>query len=382
MDQYSRTGRRKIYLAMAGLVIMLIPLFYANFLAGKLAIRERSKVEMYARTIEEINNNRDLNADFTYHHDMLERLRDLPMITVREDGSIHDMINFPKGTDTVKALAELKVSGIPPIEGEGYTRFIYYKYPSIMTWIQYFPLIQVFLLLLYAGIGYAVFNISRREEQNRVWVGMAKETAHQLGTPISGILGWVEALKSNDLADMSKDDIIKEIEFDTQKLQQVADRFSKIGSAPELEIRSLVPELIIAKDYMKARAPKKVAFDFPLNEGKEYRAKVNPNLFSWVLENLLRNALDAMEGTGKITASIYEEDQMVHIDISDTGKGIPSSKFSTIFKPGYSTKSRGWGLGLSLAKRIIENYHQGKIFVKNSEPGKGTTITIHLPVVA
>ena len=279
---------------------------------------------------------------------------------------------------TLKLFRE---SGIAPIEGFGYARYIYYRHPYVLTLLSYFPWVQVFLLLIYILIAYAVFSASRKEEQNRVWVGMAKETAHQLGTPISGIIGWIENLKSNtESQDPEQSEILFEMERDVNKLQQVADRFSKIGSIPELQKMNLIDELLICKNYIEARASKLVEFQFPENSPAEFYSMINSNLFHWVIENLLRNALDAMDGKGVIKVNVVQEEVGVNkIFIQDTGKGIPASKLKTVFKPGYTTKLRGWGLGLSLSKRIIENYHKGKIYVSHSEINKGTCFVIELP---
>ncbi|MEL7221639.1 MAG: HAMP domain-containing sensor histidine kinase, partial [Bacteroidota bacterium] len=222
-------------------------------------------------------------------------------------------------------------------------------------------------------------NASRRSEQNRVWVGMAKETAHQLGTPISAILAWIEHLKLVRAEDAETMEIAGELRNDVQRLELIADRFSKIGSTPKLDQINVYEEINICKDYMQRRAPRKVSFDFPSLEETPILVGINPPLFDWVIENLLRNALDAMDGKGEIAAEVYEDNTNVYIDISDTGKGIPAANFKRVFQPGFTTKKRGWGLGLSLTKRIIEDYHQGKIFVKKSEEGKGTTFTISLP---
>lgn len=381
MNLYNKTGTWKIILGITGVVFLIIPWFYSNYLAKKLEEGERAKVEIFAKTLDDLANNPDLEADFTYQNMILEKLKDIPMIAVSEEGKIIDVINFPTIKDTLSTLLELKQSGLAPIEGFGYARYIYYKHPYILTLLSYFPWVQLLLLLVYVLIGYAVFNAARTEEQNRVWVGMAKETAHQLGTPISGIMGWIENLKMHSDTVPDQKEIIAEMEHDIQKLQQVADRFSKIGSIPELKLTSLCDELNLAKKYMEARASSQVIFDFPIKAAQDDKAMINSNLFQWVIENLLRNALDALDGKGKITARIQSMNGQHAISIQDDGKGIPASKLKTIFKPGYTTKERGWGLGLSLSKRIIENYHNGKIYVSQSELGRGTTFIIELPMI-
>jgi signal transduction histidine kinase len=244
-----------------------------------------------------------------------------------------------------------------------------------------YPLLQLSLIGAFIVLGYIGFSSARRAEQNQVWLGMAKETAHQLGTPITAILGWIETLKAVNEDRPDNQEMLEELRNDVTRLELVADRFSKIGASPDLSPINFYDQLEKNRDYMQRRAPRKVEFDFPKpGENTPILAGINAPLFDWVIENLLRNAIDSMEGgVGKISARVYEEGKFVCLDITDTGKGIQPGKFKTVFKPGYSTKTRGWGLGLSLSKRIIEQYHRGKIFVKNSEPGKGTTFTVKLP---
>lgn len=377
MNLYTNTSRWKLILFGLGLVFMILPLFYSNYLAKKLSALELSKVKLFETTLVEITNTSNLNEDMSYELDILTKsIMDLQVVSINRNNEI-EFYNFPANTDTLTLLNELKSNGPPPVISDDYT--IYYRYPKILTWLSYFPLVQLFLLLLYAGIGYAVFNASRKEEQNRIWVGMAKETAHQLGTPISGMMGWIEHLRTNNLNSTEQEQVINEMEYDIQKLQQVADRFSKIGSKPELILTDLYPVLVSCKNYIAARASKNIQFEILKKDRLSVMASINVNLFSWVIENLLRNSLDAMDHKGLIQFDLMEDSHWIYLDIKDSGKGIPNSQWKTIFKPGFTTKTRGWGLGLSLARRIIENYHQGKIYVKTAEIGKGTTISIQLP---
>ncbi|MEY3422340.1 MAG: hypothetical protein RIR48_2647, partial [Bacteroidota bacterium] len=235
------------------------------------------------------------------------------------------------------------------------------------------------LVSLYIALGYFLFSSSRRAEQNRVWAGMAKETAHQLGTPISAIIGWIEYLRDNYKDDPGKLEVVNELNKDVERLELVADRFSKIGSEPVLQEANIYDELVEVKEYLQRRAPRKIVFEFFRPEIAIF-AMINKHLFAWVIENLVRNSLDAMDGKGRIWCQIYKQNNYVYIELSDTGHGIPSGKFKSIFNPGYSTKKRGWGLGLSLAKRIVEEYHKGKIFVKSSKPNEETTFCIVLPL--
>jgi signal transduction histidine kinase len=303
---------------------------------------------------------------------------DVPVILVQEDGSIYDSRNIDE--ENIEAeLEQIKKNGPPPLEGQGYASKIYFKHTRLLTLLTYFPFIQIMLLLAFVGIGYVGFSTARKAEQNQVWVGMAKETAHQLGTPISAILAWLEHLKALGQNSEEQNEIVDELLNDVHKLELIADRFSKIGSAPELVKSNLRDSLLEVKTYMERRAPRGVNFDFP-NESDNVFANINPHLFTWVIENLMRNALDAItDGKGRITIELSQSEGSAHIDITDTGKGMPASLFKKVFQPGFTTKTRGWGLGLSLAQRIIENYHNGKIFVKQSSADSGTTFSIILP---
>ncbi len=375
----SRSGRLKMILVLVGLVFVLMPLFYSHYLADKLSSLELKKITLFEKTLVEITNTANLHEgeDVSYELDMLYTIiQDLQLVVINRNQAV-DLYNYPEGTDTTRLIQKLKDSGPPPLVSEDYT--IYYEYPFTLTLLSYFPIVQFFLLMVYAAIGYAVFNASRREEQNRIWVGMAKETAHQLGTPISGIIGWIEALKAEEKADP---ETILEMERDVEKLQLVADRFSKIGSKPELVPTDLYPVLANSLSYIKARAPRDVQFQLDPPENPGIKAEINVNLFSWVIENVLRNALDAIGREGSIQIAISLEGPWATLELKDTGKGIPASQWKDIFKPGFTTKKRGWGLGLSLSRRIIENYHRGKIFVKSSEMGKGTNLAIQLPRIS
>lgn len=384
MDIYARKSRLKLYLGIAGLIIVTISLFYTNYLTTKLADEERKKVALYLRAMEDLSDTDDEDAqycDFTLHFQILQSNTTIPVMVVNDRGGIDDFINIKGDTSTLalqKEVERMKGEGFEPIEGFAYS--IYYKESTLLTQLRYFPLVQLILIAAFVGFGYMGFNSARRAEQNRVWVGMAKETAHQLGTPISAIVAWIEHLKLIREQDGEVLEVAGELRNDVSRLELIADRFSKIGSAPKLEEVNVYEELDRCRAYMQRRASRKVAFEFPAPGSLEAKTiRINPHLFDWVVENLLRNALDAMEGTGKISAEVYEDKDFVYIDISDTGKGIPASKFKTVFQPGFTTKKRGWGLGLSLAKRIVEEYHSGKIFVKRSEEGQGTTFTIQMP---
>ena len=275
----------------------------------------------------------------------------------------------------VEVIAEMRLENEPiaiKINNQT-TNYIFYKDSKLLTQLKYYPYFQFFIIALFLIISYYLFSTSRKVEQNQVWVGMAKETAHQLGTPLSSLIAWVEYLKTKEIEEST----INELSKDITRLEMITERFSKIGSVPTLELESLNKVISNTVSYLKVRISKKVNITINSQNNLEIMAKVNPSLFSWVLENLIKNAVDAMKGEGEIEIYITDQTQFVYIDISDTGTGIPRSKQKTIFEPGYTTKQRGWGLGLSLVKRIIENYHSGKIFVKQSDP-TGTTFRIVL----
>jgi two-component sensor histidine kinase len=386
MDIYTRKSWWKVYLAIAGIIIVAISVYYTKYLADNLKLEEQTKARNWANAMVLLNDMDEediaLNCDVTLHTEIIQSNKSIPVIWVSETGSINGAINFGEEKDTnfvyLKSIVEgLKSSGVEPIETYG--GYIYYQESSILTLLKYLPLVQFILISAFITFGYLGFSAARRGEQNRVWAGMAKETAHQLGTPISAILGWIEHLKAIRSEDEEIMDVVEELHRDVNRLDLVADRFSKIGSDPKLDRVNIHEELDACRAYMQRRAPRRVIFEFPDLSTPPIYVKINSHLFDWVVENLLRNALDAMEGKGKISASVAVEKDQVIINISDTGKGIPSSKFKTVFEPGFTTKTRGWGLGLSLAKRIIENYHSGKIFVKKSVINEGTTFTIKLP---
>ncbi len=402
---YALKSQLKIYLFIIGMLIISASTIYTYFLVERLKEQELSQMLTYKRVLEITG-----SADFDkYPEDAKAFLINLtqsnvniPIILTDSRYNIIDVQNHneiqtdgfglkPEQEQVAKKILDKLISqGRKPI-------YIYDELGIIMSKLYYddsnnlkllknYPFFQFALIAFFIGFGYLAFSAARKSEQNQVWVGMAKETAHQLGTPIAAILGWIEHLRSTHEEDEMTQDVVNELQNDVNRLSLVADRFSKIGSAPELTPVNIYDELDRCKEYMQRRSPRKVIFDFPKykNEAGEETeflfVGINSHLFDWVIENLLRNALDAMEeGHGTITAKIYEEPHWVCIDITDTGKGIPKSKFHTVFQPGFTTKKRGWGLGLSLAKRIIENYHGGKIMVKDSELGKFTTFTVKMP---
>lgn len=418
LDIHRQKSRWKFYLAVVGIAIVVISAVYTNYLVGELRKQEEKNIDLYRQATELIGTDEGFDdmpeggiKDFVLGLSTLKNVN-MPLILTDDHFGIIDAKGF-SGIDSNgivmprdsaflhHRLDELIMADREPIYVRGANKEIiqkvYYADSRNLTLLKYYPVFQFILIALFITFGYLGFNSTRRNEQNRVWVGMAKETAHQLGTPIAAIMGWIEHLKLNHEEDEMTQEIVKELENDVQRLSLVADRFSKIGSEPELETTNMYEAIERCRVYMEKRAPRKVVFDFPKFDARQtyeplYQAdnvapyagvKLNNHLFDWVVENLIRNALDAMEdGKGTISAQIFEDGNGVTVDISDTGKGIPSGSFKSVFQPGFTTKKRGWGLGLSLGKRIIENYHGGKIFVKESVVGKGTTFSIRLPKVA
>lgn len=375
----------KILLAILGLMILLVTMYYSNYLANQLEEKEIREAHIYSLAVEEnIMQGEDIspviNALIFNNKDEESRI---PVIFEDEDGSLNGSFwGEDKDADQdflASKVAEFLGEGKEPMRGNGYTNKIYYFNTPLLRKIQLFPLAQISLVALFIGLGYFLFSFARTSEQNRVWAGMAKETAHQLGTPISAIIGWIENLKliSQDNADQAE--IVSELRNDVKRLELIADRFSKIGSTPELEKINIYEELEECKDYMMRRSPKRVTFHFPKERIANQYVMINKHLFDWVIENLIRNALDAMDREGRISAEVYTENNYVCIDLSDTGKGMPANMKKKVFDPGFSTKQRGWGLGLSLSQRIIKDYHKGKIYVKSSKLNEGTTFTIKLP---
>ncbi len=397
MDIYTRKSYWKWYLAAGGVLIIIISLLYTRYLADRLVEREKQQAEQFAEAMRMLAKMRtDTLAnyyDLTLHLKIIEQNTTIPVIVLNESGDIEQYRNIDDRNLEEMEMAEVEKAYTRMVQQDtGVIEMVFppdihktmiYTHSSLLKWLNLYPYLQLSLIATFIVFGYLGFSAARRAEQNQVWLGMAKETAHQLGTPITAILGWIETLKAVNEDRPDNQEMLEELRNDVTRLELVADRFSKIGATPDLKPTNFYQQLEINRDYMQRRAPRKVEFDFPKpDEQESLIVGINAPLFDWVVENLLRNAIDSMDGgVGKITAKVYEEGRFVCLDISDTGKGIPPGKFKTVFKPGYSTKTRGWGLGLSLSKRIIDEYHRGKIFVKHSEVGKGTTFTVKLPKV-
>ena len=392
MDIYLKRKRGKILLLIIAVSIGVASLLYTNWLTEKMANEERKKVELWAEATKRLaesgiqnNNNAGIEQLTTSYlsliQSILEQNTTIPVIIIKPDGTLNydANIKYSEGRkDHIlnNELKKMKVHSAPvriDLSEQNYL-LLYYRESNILRNLRYYPVVQLFVILIFIIAAYSAFSATQKAEQNQVWVGMSKETAHQLGTPISSLMAWIEILKLKNV-DPS---LIMEFEKDAQRLEKITERFSKIGSKPEL-IKSNLTEVILSTiSYLKTRSSGQVKFIPKFNEDKIIEVHLNAALFSWVIENLCKNSIDAIKNHGSITIAIKEKENLVIIDITDTGNGINKSQFKTVFHPGYSTKKRGWGLGLSLAKRIIENYHKGKIFIKWSEIGKGTTFRITL----
>lgn len=382
LNLYSVKTWWKIGLLLFAVAIASSSLFITQKLVKKLEHEERKKVELWAEGMRQLASNENLNQDISFLFMVIKNNETVPVIVVDQNDSIVAYRNL----DTNKIhqpdylynqLKEMK-QAYPPIEihlSGNNKQYVYYKDSTILTQLSYYPYIQLAVFFIFILVSYMAFSSLRKSEQNQVWMGMAKETAHQLGTPISSLMAWLELLKINPPNDRL---MLDEIESDINRLQLIADRFSKIGSIPSTENVNVLQTISAVTDYMKKRTSSQVQFILHYDPHHEILIPLIEPLFEWVVENLYKNAIDAMNGKGSIEVWVKDNIQHIYIDIKDSGKGIPKSKFKTIFKPGYTTKKRGWGLGLSLSKRIIEIYHKGKIFVKSSEPNQGTTFRIVL----
>ena len=381
MNIYAQKQRWKFLLLAAALLIGAASLWYTNKLVKNLADEERKKINLWAEATKKLADVSELNTDLGFPYAVISDNTTIPVILT---DSAWQMITY-RNLDSLKMLkpgfadeqiARMKVEH-GPIEISlpgGNKNYILYMDSTLLVKLRYYPYFQLSVIALFLFVSYLAFSTSRKAEQNQVWVGMAKETAHQLGTPLSSLIAWMEILKMKGMSS----EYTGEIQKDIQRLQTITDRFSKIGSAPALQKENVEHVLEHSINYIKTRTSDKIIFVLQNLSQSQVFAPLNVPLFEWVLENILKNAIDAMTGEGKITVSITDQQQFVYIDINDTGKGITKGNFKTVFKPGYTTKSRGWGLGLSLSKRIIEEYHDGQIFVKSSEPNKGTTFRIVL----
>lgn len=383
-DIYSQKQRWKLGLLITAVLIGLLSLGYTSQLVNKLAEEERKKVKLWAEGTRILADPVGDGGGLEFILEVIKNNETVPVILADE----YDNIISQRNLDSIKALDTTFLkqqiiqmrSVYEPIEvslANGKKNYIYYENSIILKQLRYYPFVQLAIIFLFIMVAYFAFSSSRKAEQNQVWVGMAKETAHQLGTPLSSMMAWTEILKTKGVDHTITD----ELEKDIHRLNTITERFSKIGSIPQLIPENLLEALGNSINYMRTRSPKKVIYNVSFPANQSIIVELNIPLFEWTIENLCKNAVDAMGASGKIDVVVAvseNNNNEVFIDISDTGKGIPKSKFESIFKPGVTSKKKGWGLGLTLVKRIIEEYHNGKIFVKSSKIDSGTTFRIIL----
>ncbi|WP_029034015.1 sensor histidine kinase [Salinimicrobium terrae] len=370
---------RRWFIILSSLVIVSLIVWNAVAFFQRIKEEERVKMNIWASAqvyLDQV----DTDTGLDLYLEIINSNSSIPTILVNENGEIEDAMNIPEEVMSSEEKLQDYLSDLrgtnEPIEmdlGEGRVNQVFYGDSPMLTKLKYYPLALILIIILFIAVIYFFYRTTKSSEQNKLWAGMAKETAHQIGTPLSSLIGWTEILKVEKV----NPSYITEIEKDVDRLKTITERFSKIGSAPTLEPEDIVEKTRDSFDYLKARSSKLIKFHLALPEEK-IMVNLNAQLYSWTIENLVKNAIDAMKGKGSLEIKLKQDPKNVHILISDTGKGIPKSKFKQIFEPGYTTKKRGWGLGLSLSKRIIEKYHRGRIRVLKSEINKGTTIEILL----
>ncbi len=382
MSFFTNTLLFKRIALIISLIIVTLILWNTYTFFQKFKQAERAKMEIHGEAIKELNTESVAELSENISNlplNIISRTKDIPFILVDENGNIKGSNNLnPKKENDPKYLEEqlaIMKSQNQPIKVDylGKTDYIYYRDSDLLNKLTYYPLALILILVLFLAVIYLFYSSNKASETNKLWTGMAKETAHQIGTPLSSLLGWISILKMEKVDET----YIDEIEKDVHRLNTIANRFSKIGSKPELKKENIVTITKQAYDYLESRSSKQISFSFTSTQNEIY-TNLNTELFGWVIENLIKNAIDAMLGKGKLHVKIEDKQNKVKITVTDTGKGMPKKLFKQIFKPGFTTKKRGWGLGLSLSKRIIEDYHNGKIFVKKSEIDKGTTFQILL----
>lgn len=380
MSLFQNTFWLKRIVVIISIVIVSLILWNTYIFFQKFKEEERAKMKLFASAMKEFGNNPNLDDEFNVEGQVIENTKSIPSILLNEDGSIslHHNLDSLKSLNPKYLQKQLQImrDQNDPIEisyKNTKKQYVYYRNSDLLYKLKYYPLALLLILGLFLTIIYMGFKSSKVAEQNKLWTGMAKETAHQIGTPLSSLLGWITILRAENIDQM----YVNEIEKDVDRLSIIANRFSKIGSLPELKQHNIVSITKTVFNYLESRSSKHISFSFNTSE-EVINTQINTELFGWVIENLIKNAIDAMQGKGTFDLFIKNTSKKVKITISDSGKGIHKSQFEQIFKPGFTTKKRGWGLGLSLSKRIIEDYHKGKIFVQKSEIGKGTTFQILL----
>lgn len=382
MKVYTYKNYWKLALLLIALVIGVLSLTYTNRLVKKMAIEERKNMEIWAQATSYLADTDGQDENLNFYYNIITKNTTIPVILCDENDSIVAALNtkenIPENRKFLRKLIFKMEEEHEPIVVDllgGDINTIYYEDSTILKQLTIYPYVQLGVITLFILVAYFAFSYSRKAEQNKVWVGMSKETAHQLGTPISSLMAWLEILEQTT----ENHEYLQEMQKDIHRLETITDRFSKIGSAPELPLSDLPKVMDQSIAYMKTRTSSNVVFEYSFTEVADLIIPLSKSLFNWVIENIIKNAVDAIGGKGTITISIAETDSEAIIRIKDTGKGISKSRQRTIFKPGYTSKERGWGLGLSLARRIIEQYHKGKIQVEYSEINQGTTFKITLP---
>ncbi len=367
---------RWTFIAVSFVIIVLI-LFNTYTFFQFFKNEERAKMEFWAEAQKTLIN-ADENTEVELPFKIISNNSTIPIVLTNERDSIINISNiderlFENPKSAKSMLLQLKKENEPIVIEyvPGKFQFLYYGNSSLLNKLKYYPIALVLIIVLFAALVYNFYRSTKMATQNKLWAGLAKETAHQIGTPLSSLIGWLEIMKADNVDETT----VTEIEKDITRLQMITDRFSKIGSAPVLERRDIVAETIASFDYLQSRFSKQVQFSFEAPE-KVLMVAINPALHSWTIENLVKNAVDAMKGRGKLSLRIVDDAKQIKILVSDSGKGIAKNKFKSVFEPGFTTKKRGWGLGLSLTKRIVEEYHKGKIKVLHSEIGKGTTMQV------
>jgi two-component system, sporulation sensor kinase D len=342
---------------------------------------ERLKMEVFAESLKTINRANLETDDIELPRQIISNNQTIPVIVTSQDGIIQNNANIdPSIVENSKKLSaflvKLKTENSPIIiDLSGEFQYLYYGDSELLNKLKYYPIALLLIIFLFGALVYNFYKSTKMATQNKLWAGMAKETAHQIGTPLTSLVGWVEILKSENV----DENTTKEIEKDIERLQTITERFSKIGSEPKLENKDIIEETQKSYDYLQSRFSKQIEFKFTGPDAPVI-VLLNPTLHSWTIENLVKNAIDAMKGKGKLSLEVLHEGGFIRINISDSGIGIPKNQFKSIFEPGFTTKKRGWGLGLSLTKRIVEEYHKGTIKVLNSEIGKGTTMQVSFKV--
>lgn len=376
MSIVKRSLYTRWFILLFSLGILILILWNTYLLFQTFKHEERVKMEIWAQANQKISES-PLESDIELPSNILIKNTTIPAILTTDNDSIIRHFNLPEEAETnsklpYEILNDLKSQNLPiEVKFLGEKQYVYYGNSSLINKLKYYPMALIAILVLFGLLVYSYFRASKMSSENKLWAGMAKETAHQIGTPLSSLLGWLEIMRLDDM----DANIIAEIQKDVDRLQTIADRFSKIGSEPNLELLNIVEETKKSFDYLQSRSSKQIVFEFDTNTDI-VNLMLNPTLHSWTIENLVKNAIDAIKGKGKIKVEIKNNENNLQILVSDTGKGIPKNQFRKIFEPGFSTKKRGWGLGLSLTQRIVQKYHKGSIRVLKSEIGKGTTFSI------